>query len=143
MGQASEGPVPCKNSLFKVRSQVFSVYVSLVMLRQMVAPHEALLTLVALEAFVSCVCPCVPLELVAACESFPTENPVADEGPLSGVQPDVSSEQRRLPERLLTTGNVADVLPLPHLPRPLVCIFTVGAGAGHAPLLLSGLRRQL
>lgn len=66
----------------------------------------------------TCVCPCVPLELVAACESFPTENPVADEGPLSGVQPDVSSEQRRLPERLLTTGNVADVLPLPHLPRP-------------------------
>lgn len=35
-------------------SQVLGVYVSLVMLRQVVAPHEAFLTLAALEALVSC-----------------------------------------------------------------------------------------
>ena len=34
-------------------SQVFGVHVSLVMLGQVVAPHEALLTLTALEPFVS------------------------------------------------------------------------------------------
>lgn len=60
--------------------------------------------------------PGVPLQLVAACETFPAENPVADEGPLAGVQPDVSSEQRRFPERFLTAGDVADVLPFPNLP---------------------------
>lgn len=35
-------------------SQVLGVYVSLVMLRQVVAPHEAFLTLAAFEALVSC-----------------------------------------------------------------------------------------
>lgn len=62
--------------------------------------------------------PGVPLQFVAACESFPAENPVADEGSLSGVQPDVSSEKRRFPERLLAADDVTDVLPLPNLPRP-------------------------
>lgn len=113
------------------------------MLRQVVAPHEAFLTLAALKAFVSCVRPGVSLQLVAACETFPTENPVADEGPFASVQPDVSSEQRRFPERLLTAGDVADVLPFTHLPRPLVCVFTVGAGAGHSSLLFSWLAGQL
>lgn len=113
------------------------------MLCQVVAPHEAFLTLTALEALVSCVRPGVPLQLITACESFPTENPVADEGPFASVQPHMSSEQRRFPERLLAAGDVADVFPLPHLPWPLVCIFTVGAGAGHASLLLSWLARQL
>lgn len=62
--------------------------------------------------------PGVSLQLVAACETFPAENPVADERPLAGVQPDVSSEQRRFPERLLAAGDVTDVLSLPHLPGP-------------------------
>ena len=66
-------------------------------------------------------CPGVPLQLVAARETFPTENPVTDEGPLAGVQPDVSSEQRRFPERLLAAGDVTDVLPLPHLAGPAEC----------------------
>lgn len=35
-------------------SQVLGVYVGLVVLRQMVAPHEAFLTLAALKALVSC-----------------------------------------------------------------------------------------
>ena len=34
------------------------------------------------------------------------------------MQPDVSSEKRRFPERLLAADDVTDVLPLPNLPRP-------------------------
>lgn len=67
----------------------------------------------------TCVRPGVPLQLVAACEALPAEHPVADERPLARVQPHVSPEQRRLPEGLLTAGDVADVLPLPHLPGPV------------------------
>lgn len=62
--------------------------------------------------------PGVSLQLIAPCETFPAEHPVADERPLARVQPHVSSEQRRLPERLLAARDVADVLPLAHLPRP-------------------------
>lgn len=65
--------------------------------------------------------PGVSLQLIAACETFPTENPVADEGPFTSVQPDVSSEQRRFSERLFTARDVADVLPLPSLPGPIEC----------------------
>lgn len=36
------------------RSQILGVYVSLIVLRQMVAPHKAFLTLAALKALVSC-----------------------------------------------------------------------------------------
>lgn len=110
------------------------------MLRQMVAPHEALLTLTALETFVSCVCACMPLELIAPCEPLPTEDPGADEGPLPGVEPHVSPQQRRLPKRLFTARNMTDVLPLTHLTGPLVCVFTVGTGTGHPPFLLTGPR---
>lgn len=82
--------------------------------------------------------PGVPLQLVAACETFPAEHPVADEGPLAGVQPHVSSEQRRFPERLLAAGDVADVLPLPHLSRPAEGAHTwrtvLASGALSAPI---------
>lgn len=113
------------------------------MLCQVVAPHEAFLTLAALKALVSCVRPGVPLQLVTARETFPTENPVADEGSFASVQPDMSSEQRCFPKSLFTAGDVADVFPLSHLTGSLVCIFTVGASAGHASFLFSWLARQL
>lgn len=112
--------------------------------------------------------PGVPLQLVAACESLAAEDPAADKGPLAGVQPHVRSEERRFPEGLLTSGHVADVLPLPHFPgpvagtrsftagsahvhggqahaslSPLVCVFTVGTRARHTPLLLPWLAGQL
>lgn len=67
----------------------------------------------------TCVRPGVPLQLVTARETLPTEHPVADERPLACVQPHMSPEQRRLPEGLLTAGDVADVLPLPDLPGPV------------------------
>lgn len=63
--------------------------------------------------------PGVSLKLVAACESFAAENPAADKGPLASVQPYVRSEKRRFPEGLLTSGDVADVFPLPHFPGPV------------------------
>lgn len=64
-------------------------------------------------------CPGVPLQLVATCKSFATENPTADKGPLASVQPHVRSEERRFPEGLLTSRDVADVFPLPYFPRPV------------------------
>lgn len=67
----------------------------------------------------TCVRPGVPLQLVAACEALAAENPAAHKGPLAGVQPHVRSEERRFPEGLLTSGDVADVFPLPHFPRPV------------------------
>lgn len=45
---------PTSESLLWGHSQVLGVYVCLVVLRQVVAPHESLLTLVALKALVSC-----------------------------------------------------------------------------------------
>lgn len=133
----------------------------------------------------TCVRSGVPLQLVTARETFPTENPVADEGSFTSVQPDMSSEQRCFPKSLFTARDVADVFPLSHLTgskqwtkfkpfismrvlivwvlksiiwtsqnvelipthpltdSPLVCIFTVGASAGHASFLFSWLARQL
>lgn len=44
----------CWSQHCRLCSQVLGVYVSFVMLRQVVTPHEAFLTLVALKAFVSC-----------------------------------------------------------------------------------------
>lgn len=66
----------------------------------------------------TCVCPGVPLQLVAAREAFAAENPVADEGPLAGVQAHVGPEEGRFPECLLAARDVTDVLPLPYLAGP-------------------------
>lgn len=66
--------------------QVLRDQVGLVMLGEMVTPHEALLTLGTFEAFVPCVGAGVPLELVTPDEPLSTEEPVADKGPLAGVQ---------------------------------------------------------
>lgn len=81
----------------------------------------------------TCVRPCVPLQLVAPCEAFPTENPVADKGPLPSVQPDVGSEKRRFPKRLLAAGDVADVFPFHPVPGP----------AQHASRNIQSIRRML
>lgn len=112
--------------------QVLRDQVGLVMLGEVVTPHEALLTLGTLEAFVPCVGAGMPLELVAPCEPLATEEPVADEGPLAGMQAHVSPQQGRLTESLATVGDVAYVLLLALLARPLVPILAVGTRAGHA-----------
>lgn len=60
-------------------------------------------------------CPPVSLQLVAPGEPLPAEHPVADEGSLSTVPAQVSSEVRRLPVNLPAAGDVADMLLLlPH-----------------------------
>lgn len=109
------------------------------MLGEMVTPHEALLTLGTLEAFVPCVGTGMPLEFVTPREPLPTEEPVADKGPLAGVQAHVGPQQGRLPESLATVGDMAHVLLLALLSRPLVPVLAVGTCASHAAPLLAGL----
>lgn len=61
------------------------------------------------------VCPPVSLQLVAPGEPLSAEHPVADEGSLSTMPAQVSSEVGRLPVDLPTASDVADVLLfLPH-----------------------------
>lgn len=119
--------------------QVLCDQVGLVMLGEVVTPHEALLTLGALEAFVPCVGAGVPLQLIAPCEPLSAEEPVADKGPLAGVQAHVGPQQGCLPESLAAVGDVAHVLLLALLSRPLLPVLAVGTRAGHAAPLLSRL----
>lgn len=60
----------------------------------------------------------MPLEFVTPREPLPTEEPVADKGPLAGVQAHVGPQQGRLPESLATVGDMAHVLLLALLSRP-------------------------
>ena len=80
----------------------------------------------------TCVGAGMPLELVAPCEPLATEEPVADKGPLAGVQAHVSPQQGCLTEGLAAVGDVAHVLLLALLSRPLVPVLAVGTRAGHA-----------
>lgn len=66
----------------------------------------------------TCVGAGVPLELVTPCEPLPTEEPVADKGPLASVQAHVSPQQGRLTESLAAVRDVAHVLLLALLSRP-------------------------
>lgn len=66
----------------------------------------------------TCVGAGVPLELVTPCEPLSTEEPVADKGPLAGVQAYMGPQQGRLPESLATVRDVAHVLLLALLSRP-------------------------
>ena len=66
----------------------------------------------------TCVGAGMPLELVAPCEPLATEEPVANKGPLAGVQAHVSPKQGRLTESLAAVGDVAHVLLLALLSRP-------------------------
>lgn len=66
----------------------------------------------------TCVCARVPLQLIAARETLPAEDPVADKGTFTRVQAHVSTQQRGLAEGPPAFGDVADVLLLPLVPRP-------------------------
>ena len=56
--------------------------------------------------------PDVSLQFIRACEALVTGGPVTDKRPLASVLTDMRSEEEWCPERLLTAGDVADVLPL-------------------------------
>lgn len=56
------------------------------------------------------VCPAVPLKLVAPGEAFSTKDPVANEGPLSSVPAQVSSQVRRLAVDFPAALHVTHVL---------------------------------
>ena len=106
------------------------------MFGEVVTPHEALLTLGALKALVPCVGSSMSLELITSCEPLPTKEPVADKGSLASVQTDMGPKQGCLPESLSAVWDVAYVLLLALLPRPLLPILAVGTCAGHTPPLL-------
>lgn len=83
------------------------------MLGQVVTPHKSFPTLSTHKALLSSVSPQVPLKLIRACEALAAEQPVADEGPLTRVPPQVRLKVRGLAVHLSTAGDVADVLLLP------------------------------
>lgn len=66
----------------------------------------------------TCVGASVPLEFITSCEPLSTEEPVADKGPLAGMQAYVGPQQGCLPESLATVGDMAHVLLLALLSRP-------------------------
>ncbi len=85
------------------------------MLAEVVGAHELLVAVRALESLLSRVGAPVPLQLVRAREALATVEPVADEGPLAAVPPEVGAKVRRLAVHLAAAGNVADVLLLARL----------------------------
>lgn len=81
----SDGGFHLQGLLPQSALQVLRDKVGLVMLGEVVTPHEALLTLGTLKALVACVGSSMSLELIAPREPLPTEEPVADKGSLAGV----------------------------------------------------------
>ena len=80
------------------------------MFGEVVAAHEALVTLGTGEPFLACVSPDVPLKFVGAHESLAAEQPVAEERSFAAVPPQVRLEVRRLGVDLAAAGDVAGVL---------------------------------
>jgi len=83
--------------------------VGLDVLRQVVRPHEPLVADGARESLFAGVRSKVSLQLVGPGEAFSAEEPVADEGPLPGVPPQVSLQVRRLAVHLAAAGDVTAV----------------------------------
>lgn len=82
------------------------------MLRQVVAPHEALLADGAAELLLARVRAIVSGQLVRARELLVALLPAAGEGPLTCVSSQVRLEVRRFPVNFLAARVVALVLPL-------------------------------
>ena len=83
--------------------------VRLDMLGEVVGPHEPLVADGAGEPLLAGVCSKVSLKFVGPCETFTAEQPVANEGPLPGVPPQVGFQVRRLAVDLAAPRNVATV----------------------------------
>ena len=79
-------------------------------LREMIGPHEAFVTLFALEALFTGVRAQVSLEFIGPGETFAAEQPVADKRSFAGVPPQVCLQMRGLPVDFTTARYVADVL---------------------------------
>lgn len=108
--------------------------VSLDVLAQVVAPHEALVTDRAGEALLPRVGAQVPLQLVGAGEPFAAEEPVADEGPFPGVPAQVGLEVRGLAVDFAAAWDVAAVQTFPPQAGPRgsksLCLLAVRAVTG-------------
>lgn len=82
---------------------------SLNMLGQMIGPHEPFITHRTCESFLTRVRAQVPLQLIGPRESLAAEQPVADEGPLARVPPQMRLQMRGLAVDLPAAGYVAAV----------------------------------
>ncbi len=114
-------------------------------LAEVVRAHEPLVADGAGEALLTRVRAEVPLELVRAREALPAEQPVADEGPLAGVPPQVSLQVRRLAVHLAAAGDVAgmdaplsQVRPCWTQPLRLLAVGAVAGGAAGVATLGAG-----
>lgn len=106
--------------------------VSLDVFGEVVAPHEPLAALLAAEALLSGVRAEVPLKLIGPGEALPTEEPVADEGPLPGVPAQMRLQVGGLLVHFPTLGDVADVKSLLSELQPSAVRLAVGALAAAA-----------
>ena len=90
--------------------------VGLDVLGQVIRAHESLVADGAREPLLARVRPQMSLELVGAGEPLAAEEPVADEGPLTRVPPQMRLQVGGLAVHLATAGDVAAVdVPLPEV----------------------------
>lgn len=82
---------------------------SLDVFSQVVRTHEPLVANWASESLLTCVCPQVALQLVAARESLATEEPIADEWPLARVPTQMGLQVGRLAVDFATAWDVTRV----------------------------------
>ena len=87
----------------------FIAIVGLHVFVQMVRSHESFITDGTCKPFFAGVRAQVSLKLVRSGEALAAEEPIADEGPLAGVPPQVRLQVRRLPVDLAAAGNVTAV----------------------------------
>lgn len=116
----------------RLPGSAFPALVSFDVFGEVVAPHESLAALLATEALLSGVGAKVPLKLVGAGEALTAEEPVTDEGPLSGVPAQMCLQVRRLLVHFAALRDVADVQSLfPKLQPPAVglAVGTLAAAA--------------
>lgn len=109
--------------------------VGLDMFGQVVGSHEPFVADGTGEPLLSGVCPEVSLEFVRAREAFSAEQPVADEGPLTGVPPQVGLQVGGFSVDFPTPGYVAAVnVPLAKVssggtePLGLLAVWAVARG---------------
>jgi len=76
---------------------------------EVVAAHELLVALRAVEALLASVRPLVALQLIGASEPLGAVEPRAHEGSVAGVPAQVRPQVARLAVRLVAAGDVADV----------------------------------
>ena len=107
MGSACLGRLAVRIPATRSVTSVFAV--RLRVLRKVVRPHEPFIAERTSEPLLACVGPKVPLQLVGPGEALAAEKPVADEGSLASVPPEVRLQVARLAVHLAAPRDVAVV----------------------------------